>query len=108
MENVEEIKGKIIDELKKIFDPEIPINVYDLGFIYDIDVKDDGKVHILMTLTVPGCPIYHIITREITEKISVLDGISDVDVELTFEPRWSTENITEDGKKRLRELGYNV
>jgi len=108
MENVEKMKERIIEELKKIFDPEIPVNVYDLGFIYNIDVKEDGRVHILMTLTVPGCPIYHIITREITEKISALDGVSSVEVELTFEPRWSVEKITEAGKKRLREMGYNI
>ncbi|RKZ26894.1 hypothetical protein DRQ26_03790 [bacterium] len=107
MDQNEELKEKIIAELKKIFDPEIPINIYDLGFIYDIGI-DNGKVHILMTLTVPGCPIHHILTRQIKEQLSRLDGIEEVDVELTFEPRWSVEKITEDGKARLRELGYNV
>ena len=103
----EELKGKIIEELKKIFDPEIPVNIYDLGFIYNIDIQDK-KVHILMTLTVPGCPIYHILIKEIEEKISSIDGIDKVEVELTFEPRWSVENITESGKTKLRAMGYNV
>ena len=104
----EQLKQKIIEILKQIYDPEIPVNIYDLGFIYGIDISDDGKVHILMTLTVPGCPIHHLITQEITEKVGKLEGVSSVEVELTFEPRWSVDKITEEGKKRLRELGYNV
>ena len=106
--NKEELKQKIIEVLKQIYDPEIPVNVYDLGFIYDIDISDDGRVHILMTLTVPGCPIYHIITQEISDKVRQIEGVSSVEVELTFEPRWSVDKITEEGKKRLRELGYNI
>ncbi len=104
----EELKNKIVEILKQIYDPEIPVNIYDLGFIYGIDISDDGKVHILMTLTVPGCPIHHLITREITEKVGALEGVSSVEVELTFNPRWSVDMISEEGKKRLRELGYNV
>ncbi len=108
MANQKVTEEKIIEALKEVYDPEIPINVYDLGFIYNIDIDDDGKVHILMTLTVPGCPIHHIITKSINDRISQIDGVSDVDVELTFSPRWSVEKISEEGKEKLRELGYNI
>ncbi len=104
----EALKEKIVAALRNVYDPEIPVNVYDLGFIYNIDISDEGKVHILMTLTVPGCPIYHIITRNVAETIKQIEGVKDVEVELTFEPRWSIDKITEEGKKKLRELGYNI
>jgi len=102
------LKEKIIAALRNVYDPEIPVNIYDLGFIYNIDISDEGKVHILMTLTVPGCPIYHIIMRNVAETIKQIEGVKDVEVELTFEPRWSIDKITEEGKKKLRELGYNI
>ncbi len=104
----EALKEKVIAALRNVYDPEIPVNVYDLGFIYNIDISDEGKVHILMTLTVPGCPIYQIITRNVAETIKQIEGVKDVEVELTFEPRWSIDKITEEGKKKLRELGYNI
>jgi len=107
MPSQEELKNKIIEELKQIFDPEIPISIFDLGFIYKVDIADT-KVHILMTLTVPGCPIHHILTKEIKDRISKLEGIGEVEVELTFEPRWSVNNISEEGKKTLRGMGYNI
>ena len=107
MAEQEKLKESIIAEIKEIYDPEIPINIYDLGFIYSIDV-DGSKVHILMTLTVPGCPMHQIITKAVKERISQMDGVDDVEVELTFEPRWSVKNITDEGKKELRKLGYNV
>lgn len=103
----ENLRENIIAGIKEIYDPEIPINVYDLGFIYGIDI-DGSKVHILMTLTVPGCPMHHILTKAIKERISQVDGVDDVEVELTFDPRWSVKNISEEGKKELRKLGYNL
>ncbi len=102
-----ELRERVIEELKKIYDPEIPINIYDLGFIYNIDI-DGGKVHILMTLTVPGCPMHQVLANMIKEKLSQLDGVDEVDVELTFDPRWTIDRISEDGKAKLRELGYNI
>lgn len=104
----EELTPKIIASLKEVYDPEIPVNIYDLGFIYGIDVTDEGDVHILMTLTIPGCPIHHFLTRDIKERLSRIDGVKNIEVELTFEPRWDISRITDDGIKRLRELGYNV
>lgn len=107
MVETDKLKEKIIEELKQIYDPEIPINIYDLGFIYEIDINDE-KVHITMTLTVPGCPMHQVLTQQIKDKISQLDGVAEVDVELTFDPRWSVERITDDGKAKLREMGYNI
>lgn len=97
----------IIDALKKVFDPEIPANVYDLGFIYSIDINQ-GKVKITMTLTIPGCPMHSVITKQVKESVLELPEVTDVEVELVFEPRWTPDKIKEDAKIRLRTLGYNV
>jgi metal-sulfur cluster biosynthetic enzyme len=104
----EDLKVKIIDTLKEIFDPEIPVNVWDLGFIYGIEITDDSKVAITMTLTVPGCPMHNIISAEIRDKVGKVEGVAGVDVIVTFDPRWSVEKITDDGKQRLRSMGYNI
>lgn len=106
--DIQSMQQRIIEKLKQVFDPEIPVNIYDLGFIYKIDVNNNGEVHIVMTLTVPGCPIYHLIINDIKSCVGAIEGVTSVEVELTFEPRWSVDKITEDGKKRLRELGYNI
>ena len=108
MPGLEEMKARVVEGLKKVFDPEIAVNIYDLGFIYDIGVTEDGKVHILMTLTMPGCPMHGILTRDVKEQIGKIEGVTEVNVELTFNPRWSAEKITEDGKNTLRGMGYNV
>ena len=94
-------KEEVIDVLKTVFDPEIPVNVYDLGFIYDITI-DGGQVSILMTLTVPGCPLHAVISKEVKEKVEAMNGVDNTNVTITFDPRWSVDKITEDGKKRLR------
>ncbi len=106
--DTKKIKEEIIGKLKEVYDPEIPVNVWDLGFICSIDVNEDGNAHILMTLTVPGCPIYQVIMKSIEDKVKELESLNEVNVELTFNPRWSMDKISEDGLKRLRELGYKV
>ncbi len=98
----------IIEVLKTVYDPEIPLNIYDLGLIYGIEISDDGKVHILMTLTAPGCPIADSLIYEIRDKLMQLEGVKDVDVELTFDPPWSLERITDEGKEILRTFGFNI
>ena len=98
----------IIEVLKTIYDPEIPLNIYDLGLVYGIEVSDDGKVHILMTLTAPGCPIADSLIYEIKDKLMQLEGVKDVEVELTFDPPWSLERITDEGKEILRTFGFNI
>ncbi len=98
----------IIEVLKTIYDPEIPLNIYDLGLIYGIEISDDGKIHILMTLTAPGCPIADSLIYEIKDKLMQLEGVRDVEVELTFDPPWTLERITDEGKEILRTFGFNI
>ncbi|MEO0231721.1 MAG: iron-sulfur cluster assembly protein [candidate division WOR-3 bacterium] len=101
------MKEKIIEVLKTIYDPEIPINIYDLGLVYDIKIEEK-KAHILMTLTAPGCPIYHFIKQEVEKKVKEIEGIDDCQVEFTFNPPWSPDKITEEGKEALRRFGFNI
>lgn len=101
-----EIKEKIIDALREVYDPEIPINIYDLGLIYDIDVEKN-KVHILMTLTSPTCPTAEYIQTRVREAAEDVEGISDVSVELTFEPPWTPERVSQGAKEELG-LGDSV
>ena len=86
--------------LKNVYDPEIPVNVVDLGLIYDVKV-DKGNVFVQMTLTAPGCGMGPMIAQQAEWAISELDGVEDVEVEMTFDPPWSPELITDDGKKLL-------
>ncbi len=105
----EEIKREIIEKvLKKVTDPEIPISVWDLGLIYDVNVKD-GKVHIKMTLTAPGCPAAGSIIWQIDQLARQIEGVKDVDIELVFEPPWTPFKMTEEGRKKFKELfGYDI
>lgn len=96
-------KEQIIDVLKQIYDPEIPINVYDLGLIYNMDISDGGDVNILMTLTFAGCPIGSYLVQKVEEEIKKIDGVKNVKVELTFDPPWTPEKMSEEVKK---EFGY--
>ena len=93
-------KEKVIDALKEVFDPEIPVNVVDLGLIYDVSLKD-GDVAVNMTLTAAGCGMGPYIAQQAEWAISEVDGVEDVSVELVFDPPWSPDRITEDGKKLL-------
>lgn len=101
-------KEDIIEILKTVYDPEIPVNIVDLGLIYGIEITENGKVNILMTLTAPGCPIGDTIAYEIKDKLMQIDGITDVDVEITFEPPWTLDRITEEGREVLRTYGFNI
>jgi metal-sulfur cluster biosynthetic enzyme len=88
------------DVLKNVYDPEIPINVLDLGLIYDVQV-DEGNVYVQMTLTAPGCGMGPMIAQQAEWAISELDGVEDVQVEMVFDPPWSPDLISDDGKKLL-------
>ena len=92
---------KILKVLKSIFDPEIPVNIYDLGLIYEISVEDNGKANITMTLTAPGCPMADQIMEEVNQKVGAVDGVSDVNVNLTFNPPWSKDLMSEEAKLEL-------
>lgn len=93
-------KDTVIDAMKQVYDPEIPINVVDLVLIYDVNVND-GNVHVLMTLTAPGCGMGPFIAQQAEWAIAELDGAEDVEVEMFFDPPWNPEMISEDGKKLL-------
>ena len=93
--------------LKSIFDPEIPVNIVDLGLIYGVMIEGD-QVEILMTLTVPGCPMGAYIAREVEEKIKGIEGVKGVKVDITFDPPWSVDRMTEEGKNVLRGMGVNI
>ncbi len=94
-------KEEIIEALKDVYDPEIPVNVVDLGLIYDCEVQDGGTVDVKMTLTFPGCGMGPYIAQQAEWRIAEIDAVEDVNVEMVFEPPWSPDLITEDGKLAL-------
>jgi len=99
--NEQELKDKVIEALKSVYDPEIPVDVYELGLIYDIKIFPVNNVYLLMTLTSPSCPSAESIPVEIEQKIKEIEGVSDVSVELTFDPPYSTEMMSEVAKLEL-------
>lgn len=99
--DMNELGEKIVKVLKTIFDPEIPVDIYELGLIYDVFVNENREVKILMTLTSPNCPVAETLPMEIQEKVSNIDMVKDVEIELTFEPAWSKELMSEEAKLEL-------
>ncbi|HOH95923.1 MAG: DUF59 domain-containing protein [Paludibacteraceae bacterium] len=97
------IEENIIRMLKTVFDPEIPVNIYDLGLIYKIDVDDDKNVVIDMTLTAPGCPMADFITEDVKQKVQSIDTINEVTINIVFDPPWDKSMMSEEA---LLELGY--
>lgn len=91
----------IVEKLKEVFDPEIPVNVYEIGLIYEINVAEDGKAHILMTLTSPNCPVAEILPMEVKEKAEEVENVTEVEVELTFEPPWTMDMLTDEARLEL-------
>ena len=96
-----ELKEKIVDAIKMVYDPEIPVDVYELGLIYEINVFPINNVHVLMTLTSPACPSAEEIPGEIKQKISEIEGINDIEVEVTFDPPYATDMMSEAAKLEL-------
>ena len=96
-----DLEEKIISALKEIYDPEIPVNIYEIGLIYKIQIDDDFTVHIVMTLTTPNCPVAESLPAEVREKVKALEGVKDVDLELTFEPPWDMEMLSDEAKLEL-------
>lgn len=96
------IEQGIVGRLKNIYDPEIPVNIYDLGLIYDIDVEPDGTANINMTLTAPNCPMADELVEQVNTEVALVDGVTDVNVNLVFEPQWDRSMISEEA---LLELG---
>ena len=95
------IKNKVIEEVKKIYDPEIPVNIYELGLIYKIEVDEKNKVNIDMTLTSPNCPVAESLPKEVKENIMKVDGVSDVNLNLVWEPPWDKDRMSEAAKLEL-------
>ena len=96
-----QIKDKIIEEIKKIYDPEIPVNIYDLGLIYKIDVKDDKNITIDMTLTSPNCPVAYSLPNNVKSNVLKIDGIKDVKINLVWDPPWTKDKMSETAKIEL-------
>ena len=92
---------QIINNLKEVYDPEIPVNVYDLGLIYNVDVDEKNNANIIMTLTAPGCPVADMLVEEITEAARSVDTIENVNVDLTFEPPWEKSMMSEEARLEL-------
>ena len=94
-------KDQVLEKLKDVFDPEIPVNVVDLGLIYGVEISDGNDVYVQMTLTAPGCPMAAFITQNAEWRITEIEGVEDVEVEMVFDPPWNFEMITEEGRKLL-------
>jgi FeS assembly SUF system protein len=91
---------EIVKALKECYDPEIPVNVWDLGLIYDVNV-DGSNIHVKMTLTAPGCPMHTFISREVKEKLQSLNGVKEATVEVVWDPPWSPDKMNPDAKAQL-------
>ena len=98
---MDNIKNKVIEEIKKIYDPEIPVNIYELGLIYKIEVDDKNKVNIDMTLTSPNCPVAESLPKEVKDSIMEIKEVKNVDLELVWEPPWDKSMMSEAAKLEL-------
>jgi len=96
-----DLKEKVIEEIKKIFDPEIPVNIYELGLIYKIEVDQKNKVKVDMTLTSPNCPVAESLPNQVKENIMKVEGVSEVDLNLVWEPPWTKDKMSEAAKLEL-------
>jgi len=96
-----DIKNQVIEEIKKIYDPEIPVNIYELGLIYKIEVDEKNKVNIEMTLTSPNCPVAESLPKDVKENIMKVEGVSDVNLNLVWEPPWDKDKMSEAAKLEL-------
>ena len=96
-----DLKEKVISEIKKIYDPEIPVNIYELGLIYSIDIDEKNKVNIDMTLTSPNCPVAESLPNSVKDSVLKVDGVSDVDLKLVWDPPWGKDRMSEAAKLEL-------
>ena len=91
----------IIEALREVYDPEIPVNIYDLGLVYSIDIDEETTANIIMTLTAPGCPVADMIVQNVYENVTAIEGIKDANIELTFDPPWDKSMMSEEAKLEL-------
>jgi FeS assembly SUF system protein len=99
--DTQELGEKIVRVLKTIFDPEIPVDIYELGLIYDVFVNEDYETKILMTLTTPNCPVAETLPLEVEEKVKTIEQVKDCEVEITFDPPWTQDLMSEEAKLEL-------
>ena len=100
-EELQKIGEEVVEVICEIYDPEIPVNIYDLGLIYDVNISEDCDVKITMTLTSPNCPVAETLPVEVEEKVKVVPAIKDVSVEIVFEPVWTKDMMSEEAKLEL-------
>lgn len=98
---IEQVRQNVVTALRTIFDPEIPVNIYDLGLIYGLDIDAEGRVDIRMTLTAPACPVAGTFPDTVASRLNEVPGVNDVRVELVWEPPWTMERLTDDVKLQL-------
>ena len=103
-EQNEKIKQAVIDQIKEIYDPEIPINIYELGLIYDVEITDNGECNITMTFTTPSCPTAGSIINEVNYRAGGVEGVKDVFVKLTWDPPWDVSRASERAQLELNEI----
>ncbi len=96
-----DLEEKVKNVVKNIYDPEIPVNIFELGLIYEINVSDNGNVKVLMTLTSPNCPVAESMPAQVKEEISYLNGVTNSEVEITFDPPWDQDMMSEEAKLEL-------
>jgi metal-sulfur cluster biosynthetic enzyme len=106
--DAERVRAACIEALKVVRDPEIPVNIVDLGLVYRLDVDAEGVVDVDMTLTSMGCPVQDMIQADVELACMKVDGVRKVDVEFVWSPPWSTDKMTDDGKKQMRMFGFSV
>ncbi|SNR37998.1 FeS assembly SUF system protein [Lutibacter agarilyticus] len=100
-EHVQDLGDRIVETLKTIYDPEIPVDIFELGLIYDVFVSENNDVKILMTLTSPNCPVAETLPVEIEEKVKTIDVVNNAEVEITFDPMWTQDMMSEEAKLEL-------
>lgn len=99
MENSEKsLEERVIEAIKTIYDPEIPVNIYDLGLIYELEITPERDVRILMTLTAPNCPVADSLPEDVMQVVQAVEGVTSVEVNLTFDPVWSQDNLSEEAR----------
>lgn len=100
-DQIADVGENIIKVLKTIYDPEIPVDIYELGLIYDVQISDQGDVKVVMTLTTPNCPVAETLPQEVKDKIAIVQNVKSVDLELTFEPSWNKDMMSEEARFEL-------
>ena len=100
---IEEIRKLVVESLKTVYDPEIPVDIYELGLVYNIDISPDGKVEIRMTLTSPGCPVAESLPREVELKTTSIEGVSEVRIDLVWDPPWTLDRMSEAARLELNQ-----